>query len=156
MRFEKHNDNWQVCGYIFPNSEIKIGQRWRAVSGNIVTIEKNEDDDIYYSWMEKGEKKTHDKATFAFQCRYCLIVDNPLENVVCYSFENGEIKETFTNRNDCIRMNFQTIHKSLANGKDITTAVYIYVRQSKDGDLILEEYNKCNHMSFALLNYMVP
>jgi hypothetical protein len=31
--------------------------------------------EVVYSWEENGVKKTHDKDQFAFQCRYCLIVE---------------------------------------------------------------------------------
>lgn len=75
-----------VVRHIFKGEEIKIGQRWIAIGGYIVTIEdvkiyppEHENDkpfyDIYYSWYENGVKKSNDKDWFSFQCRYCLIVD---------------------------------------------------------------------------------
>jgi len=142
MRFEKHNGNWQVCGYIFPNSEIKVGQRWQGVSGNIVTIEKNESDDIYYSWMEKGEKVFHDKTTFAFQCRYCLILDNPLEIVSCNSFdmESKDYVETFKSPNECQIFEYREWTFKM-HGPDKITNCYIYVDRKETGFDILKIWN---------------
>jgi hypothetical protein len=71
-----------VVGYFFKESEIEVGSRWISVSGSIVTVEGINQygslDPFYevvYSWNEKGEKKTHQKEVFAFQCRYFLIVE---------------------------------------------------------------------------------
>lgn len=82
-----------IVRHIFKREELKVGQKWIGGSGNVVTIEdikvypsKHENDkpfyDIYYSWYENGVKKTHDKDHFAFQCRYCLIVDEDTPDTV--------------------------------------------------------------------------
>lgn len=76
IRFEEHHGETIACGGIFPAAEIKKGQRWQESSGHKVTIERVNDHSVYYSWVERGTKMTHDKAHFAFQCRYCLILPN--------------------------------------------------------------------------------
>lgn len=76
MRIEEHYGNKIVCGHIFKSDEIKVGQRWQGSSGSVVTIESVEDDWVAYSWHVDGVKKVHDKLSFAFQCRYCLIVED--------------------------------------------------------------------------------
>jgi hypothetical protein len=136
MRFEKHNGNWQVCGYIFPNSEIKVGQRWQGGSGKIVTIEKNEKDKIYYSWMEKGAKVFHDKSTFAFQCRYFLILDNPLESVICY-FSDTEILK---NPNECQIFGYREWTFRM-HGPDKIVDGYVYVDKKETGVDLLKILN---------------
>jgi hypothetical protein len=71
-----------VVGHFFKESEIEIGSRWISVSGGIVTVDDINQygslDPFYevvYSWVENGEKKTHQKEVFAFQCCYFLIVE---------------------------------------------------------------------------------
>jgi len=76
LRLERHHDETIACGGIFPADEIKEGQRWQESSGHTVTVECVNDHSVYYSWRERGTKMTHDKAHFAFQCRYCLILPN--------------------------------------------------------------------------------
>jgi len=75
MRVETHYGNRVVCGHIFAPEEIKIGSRWQASSGNTVTVTANNEGWITYEWIEKGETRSHEKQSFAFQCRYCLIVE---------------------------------------------------------------------------------
>jgi hypothetical protein len=76
LRVEAHHGETIACGGIFPAQEIKEGQRWQGSSGHTVTVENVDDHSVYYSWVERGTKMTHDKAHFAFQCRYCLILPN--------------------------------------------------------------------------------
>lgn len=87
MRIEEHYGRQIVCGGMFPGLEIAKGSRWQSSSGHIVTVTevkefhwKYKDKpqvsiDVYYTWMENGETKVHDKDSFSFQCRYCLILE---------------------------------------------------------------------------------
>jgi hypothetical protein len=69
-----------VVRHMFKEKEIKIGSNWISSSGNIVTVEEvipyddKQGIQIVYSWEENGERKTHSKESFSFQCRYCLII----------------------------------------------------------------------------------
>lgn len=86
MRIENHYGKNIVCGHIFPPEEIEIGSEWQGSSGFYVkVISKRESTYKYngkinnvvwvtYEWTEKGKIKTHEKDTFCFQCRYCLVV----------------------------------------------------------------------------------
>jgi hypothetical protein len=76
-----------IVGHIFPGQSIQAGSRWISSSNNIVTVDKvvsypasdHEDQNwyhVHYSWEENGERKTHEKDSFSFQCRYCLLVDS--------------------------------------------------------------------------------
>jgi hypothetical protein len=77
-----------VVRHIFKPKEIKVGSRWVAADGGgLVTVEEikmypasdHEENHwymIYYSWYENGEKKTHHKDHFSFQCRYCFIIED--------------------------------------------------------------------------------
>lgn len=72
-----------IVGHFFKAYEIEVGSRWISSSGGIVTVESinsygipNPWYEVVYSWEENGEKKTHDKDVFSFQCRYCLIVED--------------------------------------------------------------------------------
>lgn len=72
-----------VVDHFFKESEIEAGSRWISVCGYIVTVEGINQygsgiDPLYevvYSWEENGEKKTHQKDVFSFQCCYFLIVE---------------------------------------------------------------------------------
>jgi hypothetical protein len=77
-----------VVRHFFKPHEIQVGSRWARADGSrgYVTVEEikvypasdheeNHWYEIYYSWEENGVKKTWQKETFAFQCRYCLIVE---------------------------------------------------------------------------------
>lgn len=79
---ETRNGHKFIVGHFFKAHEIEVGSRWISSSGGIVTVEGlnsyGSTDPLFevvYSWEENGEKKTHDKDVFSFQCRYCLIVD---------------------------------------------------------------------------------
>jgi len=79
MRIEKHHGHSIVCGHIYDVRELMIGSRWMSSSGSIVTItdiDTKGDGWITYEWQERGETRRHEKMSFAFQCRYCLIVDS--------------------------------------------------------------------------------
>ena len=78
MRVEQHNGRYILCGAILPTEFIKHGQLWMS-SGNLivrVTYVKN-GEWVYYSWEEQGEVRQYSKDSFAFQCRYCLVLDGP-------------------------------------------------------------------------------
>jgi hypothetical protein len=72
-----------IVRHFFKAHEIQVGSRWIGSSGGIVTIEGfntygSTDPwiEVVYSWEKDGEKFTHEKDAFAFQCRYCLIVED--------------------------------------------------------------------------------
>lgn len=77
MRIEEHHGKKIVCGHIFPISEFEPGQRWQASGGATVIITKVDvaNDRIHYAWQDAGGVNVHTKECFAFQCRYCKIVD---------------------------------------------------------------------------------
>jgi hypothetical protein len=78
MDIEEHYGNKIVCRHIFDKDSIQIGSRWQSSCGTIVTVESICDLGwITYSWVVDGIKKTNEKESFAFQCRYCLILENP-------------------------------------------------------------------------------
>jgi hypothetical protein len=69
-----------VVRHFFKPYEIQIGSRWCVANGSnhIVTIEDiihygSTDPwyEVVYSWEETWQKET-----FAFQCRYCLIIED--------------------------------------------------------------------------------
>ena len=80
------NGHKAIVRHIFNREELKVGSRWIGSSGGIVTIDDikiypkmdspKDWYEVYYSWNEGGEKKTHNKDHFSFQCRYCLIVED--------------------------------------------------------------------------------
>lgn len=76
-----------IVGHIFPGQSIKEGSRWISSGNNVVTVDKvvsypasdHEDKHwyvVHYSWEENGERRTHHKDAFSFQCRYCLITED--------------------------------------------------------------------------------
>lgn len=87
MSYEVGNQNGYriAVGHIFKGDEIEPGSRWISTTNGIVTIEEvkllNTSDgyewhEVYYSWEVEGERYTHEKDSFSFQCRYCLILSN--------------------------------------------------------------------------------
>lgn len=73
-----------IVRHIFKAHEIKVGSRWARADGSkgYVTVEGLNTYgsikpwyEVVYSWEKDGEKFTHEKDTFDFQCRYCLIVE---------------------------------------------------------------------------------
>lgn len=80
MRIEKHNGHKIVCGHIYPANEVKVGSQWMGSSGSKVTVTKKRKAGeltwVSYEWKNSdGTVSTHEKDSFSFQCRYCLIVD---------------------------------------------------------------------------------
>ncbi len=83
METEIINGHRVIVGHIFKGDEIQVGSRWIGASGGIVTVEGLNTYgsttpwyEVVYSWYENGEKITHEKDAFSFQCRYCLIVED--------------------------------------------------------------------------------
>lgn len=75
MRVELHNERYLLCGHILRDDQIKVGQKWAGSSaGTPVTIV-----DVQGDWVSyEGESQPlHEKSCFAFQCRYCLVLDGP-------------------------------------------------------------------------------
>lgn len=79
MRIETVNGRHLLCGGILKPSAVQVNQRWAAASGNdhVVTVEAADGELVTYSWIEHGAKRIHSKSNFAFQCRYCLVLDKP-------------------------------------------------------------------------------
>lgn len=79
MRVEEVLGRYLLCGGIVPRERVQPGQTWAAASGgnHTVTVDAVDDEWIDYSWIENGTRKTHTKLNFAFQCRYCLVLDKP-------------------------------------------------------------------------------
>ena len=77
MDIEEHHGRKIVCRHIFKADEIKIGSRWQGSGGSIVEVTSVDGLGwVEYKWNDSlGEVKVHEKESFAFQCRYCLIVD---------------------------------------------------------------------------------
>ena len=77
MRVEKVNGRYLLCGVILKPDQVKAGQTWAAADGSnhTVTIESG-GAWVDYSWYENGKKRLHTKMSFAFQCRYCLVLDS--------------------------------------------------------------------------------
>lgn len=81
MRIEIVNGRKLVCGHIFNTEEIKEGQLWAAASGanHVVKISKvhYQCEWVEYEWTDsKGMMHIHEKQAFAFQCRYCKVVEH--------------------------------------------------------------------------------
>lgn len=82
MRIEKHNGRNIVCGGIFPETEILPNQLWQSSGGSTVTIVSKSYTEgksgktcwVKYMWTENCGVVFHEKDSFSFQCRYCLVV----------------------------------------------------------------------------------
>lgn len=77
MRIEKHHGQYIVCGHIFPIEEIDVGEIWQASGGatvEIISVDADKDS-VKYRWTTSGGIQSHSKSSFAFQCRYCKIVN---------------------------------------------------------------------------------
>lgn len=79
VRTENVNGRWLLCGAILPGDSISNGQLWAAASGadHTVRVSGFRDGWVGYTWEERGARKYHEKEAFAFQCRYCLVLDGP-------------------------------------------------------------------------------
>ena len=75
---------------MFEPHEIQIGSLWERADDfkSYVTVEGFNyygsvdpwNWEVVYSWEENGVKKIWQKESFAFQCRYCLIVECTTKN----------------------------------------------------------------------------
>lgn len=76
MRVETVNGRNLVCEHFFKAHEIAAGQRWAPADGSNheVKIVSVDGDWVKYEWKEQGQRKTHEKSSFAFQCRYCKVL----------------------------------------------------------------------------------
>ncbi len=76
MRIEEQRGRLVLCGGILSVDKIKPGQQWVGSSGGVVTVKEVDAFGwVKYEWEEGGAVKEHEKDAFAFQCRYCLIVE---------------------------------------------------------------------------------
>lgn len=80
MRVELVAGRYLLCGHILHWSQIQPGEVWAAASGSghEVTIQVVNRQWVTYSWIENRQLKTHSKDPFAFQCRYCLVLNIPI------------------------------------------------------------------------------
>lgn len=71
-------------GAIIKASDIKVGSSWKGSGGSTVKVHqvekmkcKDGSDwyEVHYCWAENGKIQTHSKDSFAFQCRYCLVIE---------------------------------------------------------------------------------
>ena len=83
METKIENGHKFIVGHFFKAHQIQVGSRWIGASGGIVTVEGinsygSTDPwiEVTYSWERNGEKFTHEKDAFSFQCRYCLIIED--------------------------------------------------------------------------------
>jgi hypothetical protein len=74
-----------IVRHFFKAHEIQVGSRWARADGSkgFVTVEGFNTygsidpwTEVVYSWEKGGVKFIHEKEVFAFQCRYCLIVED--------------------------------------------------------------------------------
>lgn len=79
MRVETVNGRHLLCGHILDVSQIHPGQKWAPADGSNreVVVMYTDDDWVHYGWLADGKLVTHMKTSFAFQCRYCLVLDTP-------------------------------------------------------------------------------
>lgn len=66
LRIEEHHGKTIACGGIFPADEIEAGQLWQGSGGGMVTVECVNDKSVYYSWEERGTKKSTTSLTSRF------------------------------------------------------------------------------------------
>lgn len=76
MRVETHHGRKIVCGHIFKTSSIKPGQYWQGSSGSTVQVTEVSDGRVSYM---QSSGVPHTKEAFAFQCRYCLVINDESE-----------------------------------------------------------------------------
>lgn len=80
-RIELQNGFKILCGTILPASKLGVGQRWLGGGSKtpvtIVEVTVNSGD-VWITY-ESPLQKRHSKLAFAFQCRYCLVVEDELQ-----------------------------------------------------------------------------
>lgn len=79
MRIETVKGAHLLCGHILPIRRILRGQTWASADGSGREVEvcdvNIEKDIVEYMWWEGNQMRSHVKESFAFQCRYCLVID---------------------------------------------------------------------------------
>ena len=66
-----------VCEHIYPANQIVAGSVWQGSTGSLVTVDGVDANGwVHYHWKEVGSIRMHEKESFAFQCRYCLVVES--------------------------------------------------------------------------------
>lgn len=77
MTLSKIGDIYFLTHCTLPIDMIKVGSRWISSSNSIVTVVSIDNSEwVKYEWMgSDGTVKQHEKESFAFQCRYSLIVE---------------------------------------------------------------------------------
>ena len=79
MRIENINGYNIVCGNIFHPNDIEDSSVWMGSSGSkvVVTHTRRYGDivEVYYIQTSDPSFREIHKDSFAFQCRYCLVVD---------------------------------------------------------------------------------
>lgn len=76
MRVETVHGRHLLCGVILPLEQLEVGQRWAPAAGGNYEVEIV---GIRGTWIayEGDGQPLHEKDAFAFQCRYCLVLDGP-------------------------------------------------------------------------------
>jgi hypothetical protein len=75
MRVERVAGRYLLCGGVIPAEDVQVGQTWAPAAGDNYTV----------TVVEAGTRVTyegehqarHTKDNFAFQCRYCLVLEGP-------------------------------------------------------------------------------
>lgn len=95
--FVNEDENKFIVHHIFSVDEMRqmVGTNWISSSNSVVTISKIEEptpgwQEIFYEWPPTEHSRGfHNKERFAFQCRYCLLVDDK-----CPQFVKDNLIET--------------------------------------------------------------
>lgn len=76
VRLDRY-DRSILCCHIFSNEDLSllVGSRWGGGGSTTVILDSVDGEWATYSWFEDGVKKSHEKLGFAFQCRYCLLME---------------------------------------------------------------------------------
>jgi hypothetical protein len=79
VRVELVHGRYLLCGGLISEEQVKPGQTWAAADGSdrTVKVDFTQGDWVGYSWQEGSQSKHHQKLIFAFQCRYCLVLETP-------------------------------------------------------------------------------
>lgn len=79
-RVETVHGRHLLCGGVIPDHMVKTGQRWASADGSNREVQVTSADTewVGYTWSEGEKSIHHEKLNFAFQCRYCLVLDEPV------------------------------------------------------------------------------
>ena len=79
MRVETVNGRYLLCGGVIPQEDVKPEQVWAPADGSNMTVTVREVEEGFVSYdIHEGDKiRKMVKDNFAFQCRYCLVLDTP-------------------------------------------------------------------------------